>query len=338
MTHLQEAIGRLPTLRPSTDGVFRDTHGEDRDSFARSVAEGLAKPLPALEHRLLYDAEGSRLFELITNLPEYYPTRAEASILERHAGEIADLAGPIPLVELGAGSGRKTSLLIDAFESRYDSGLYVPVDVSKTALDMALQDLSSLHGRTRIVPVHGLHASALSILERLRPALGVFLGSSIGNFTEEEENSLYQDLGQRLRGGGAFLLGVDLVKDPALIERAYNDSEGVTATFIGNLFRRIRRELGARIDMNGFQCDARYVEERERVEIYARFGKSISLRVDDLAVEVEAGKPILVEICRKFRLEAIEDRLEKHGLELVRTFLDRNGWFADLLIAHRRKE
>ncbi len=327
---------RIKLDLPLREGIL-ESFVETRDNLFRSVEAGLSSSSPNLDYRLLYDATGSRIFEEITNLPDYYLTRIEALLLMQNAAEIAALAGPVPLVELGAGSGRKTRYLIDAFEASYGSARYIPVDVSETALKMASTTLSMRHPRTQILPMHAQHQMALSLLESIGPALVIFLGSSIGNFSEDEEDFFYAQLNRRMPFGGFFLLGVDLIKAPGIIESAYNDSAGVTASFIANLFRRLQRELGLELDMNGFEFKTRYDKRHERMELYARFDKAIRLSSDvsNRSVEVVPGEPILVEICRKYCLCSLDKHLQKHGLRVLRVFMDQNEWFADLLITHR---
>lgn len=303
------------------------------EDFGTRAARTLSEPIPRLDYRFLYDAAGSALFEAITRTPEYYPTRTEAQLLERCAAELVARAGSVPMVELGAGSGRKTSLLLSAAELLHGGVGYVPVDVSVSALEGALADLSPRHPEADILPVHGTYPLALRLLGALTPAMGVFLGSSIGNLDEREEAALYRSIAEQLGPDGSFLLGVDLVKSPATIQRAYDDQAGATRDFVRNLFVRLRRELGAELELDGFAYHARYRPERQRVEIHASLSSGLRLpREGHPAVVVAPGREILVEICRKFELCSLTERLRRCGLSIEHSVVHPEHPYALLLL------
>jgi len=302
--------------------------------LARSVAKGLARRPRRLEYRFLYDARGSALFDEITEQPEYYLTRTEASILRRFSHEIRAETGPVTLLELGSGSSDKTHHLIEAYLARDEEQCYVPVDVSEAALRQAAAEVDRRHAGVQVVSVHGTYEMALRLLGRASPVLAVFLGSSIGNFSEAEEERFWKTVSRELPEGSFFLLGVDLVKDPELLNAAYNDAAGVTAAFTRNLFERMNRELGSDLDTTAIRHQARYVPERHQVEIHACFEKAQTLAVSPLRrrFRIAAGEQVLLEVSRKYQLPPMTDRLAGHGLTVRRVFTDDRGFFALLLL------
>ncbi len=304
------------------------------DEFARSVAEGLSREPRRLECRFLYDARGSELFELICSTPEYYPTRTEAALLERHAAEIAEITGQVRLVELGSGSSTKTVHILDAYLGVTGSARYVPVDVSRSALEEA----SRLIGRTLpevdVKPIHGTYDHAYGVAAELSPAMLIFLGSSIGNFDEDAERTFFDRVADALTPGDFFLLGVDLVKDVATVEAAYNDSAGYTEAFTRNMFSRMNRELGAEIDTADIEHVARYNGDFDRIETYAKFNRAQDIHVEQVGrtFAVSAGEHIRIEISRKFRLDRLVPELAARGLHARKVLTDERDWFSLLLL------
>lgn len=303
-------------------------------AFARSVAAGLRDQPKWLHCRFLYDAEGSRLFEGITDQPEYYPTRTEAAILAEHASDIRAITGPRTLVELGSGYSVKTEHLLNAYVDDENALLYVPVDVSDTALREAGKTIAENFADVQVTGINGTYSSALPILRQLTPQLVIFLGSTIGNFNPAEMTAFWRNVAGHLPSGDFFLLGVDLVKDAAVLEAAYNDAAGITARFTKNYFARMNRELGSGIDLSRVEHVATWNPELERVEISLRFTTGQRIRIEPLdeEFEVEAGEQILIEISRKFRLPQLSDELTTHGFEVRHTFTDEREWFALLLL------
>ncbi|UCF20617.1 MAG: L-histidine N(alpha)-methyltransferase [Gemmatimonadota bacterium] len=303
-------------------------------TFARSVVAGLRDQPKRLHCRFLYDAEGSRLFEAITQQPEYYPTRTEAAILAKHAEDIRALTGPRTLVELGSGYSVKTEHLLNAFADDDGALLYVPVDVSDTALRAASRTISENFADVQFTGIKGTYGSALPILRQLSPQLVVFLGSTIGNFNQAEMTAFWRNVAGHLPTGDFFLLGVDLVKDVGVLEAAYNDAAGITARFTKNYLARMNRELGSEIDLDWVEHVATWNSESERIEISLRFtaGQRIHVRPLSEEIDVEAGEQILIEISRKFRLPQLSEELATHGFEVAQTFTDEKEWFALLLL------
>ena len=242
------------------------THQVKDGQFLKDVVAGLTGTPKTLPCKYFYDERGSRLFDAICELDEYYPTRTELAILEQHAGEMAAQIGPtVMLVEPGSGSSLKTRLLLDRLE---DPVAYVPVDISCAHLKLMAGDLEADYPMLEVLPVCADFTTrfALPKSQRQRPAISAvyFPGSTIGNFLPEAAERLLGWMGEVVGVGGGLLIGVDLVKDRRVLEAAYNDREGVTAEFNLNLLRRINDELGADFDLNGFEHRARYNEHKQQ--------------------------------------------------------------------------
>ncbi|MCA1764684.1 MAG: L-histidine N(alpha)-methyltransferase [Desulfobulbaceae bacterium] len=307
------------------------------EEFARSVAKGLASSPRELECRFLYDARGSALYEKICSQPEYYPTRTEESILKKWAANISGLTGPCTLIELGSGSSVKTSHLLSAYQTQYNHVCYTPIDISSSALKDAGRAIAEQHPGVQIVGIHGTYSDSFPLIQCASPALVIFLGSTLGNFTPAEEELFWTDLSAHMRSGDYFLLGVDLLKDPHLLEAAYNDAAGVTAKFTLNYFARMNRELGAGLDLDRLSHQALFNPEKERVEIFTRFDEAQTIRIKPLqkSYAIAGGERILLEISRKFSLAGVKDTLCGYGLHPVRTYTDDRGWFGLILLEKR---
>ncbi|MGD2216021.1 MAG: L-histidine N(alpha)-methyltransferase [Gemmatimonadales bacterium] len=327
-TRFKQAVGGGAVLVEATGT------SESVQAFARSVAAGLSDEAKWLHYRFLYDAEGSRLFEVITRQPEYYPTRVEAGILAEHADEIQRSTGPVTLVELGSGYSVKTEYLLSAYSRDGANVRYVPVDVSDSALRAASRSIAESFADVDFTGINGTYRSAFPVLRQLSPQMLIFLGSSIGNFNEAEATSFWHSVADHLPAGDFFLLGVDLVKDVDVLEAAYNDAAGVTARFTNNYFARINRELGAALDLSQIEHQATWNPVLERIEIYAHFLSDQQLRVEplDQTFEIRSGERIMIEISRKHRLPKLQRELAAFGFHLRRVFTDEKKWFALLLL------
>ena len=291
------------------------------------VLNGLTRTPKTLPPKWFYDAHGSELFEQITELPEYYPTRAEREILIDRAGEIAAATGARTLVELGSGSSDKTRHLLDAFT---DLALYVPVDVSESALTQAGHAL--IEERPGL-DVHALIADftgAMTLPETPGPRLLAFLGGTIGNLLPAERATFFADLRALLSPGDALLLGTDLVKDEQVLVRAYDDAAGVTAAFNKNVLTVVDRELGADFDAGAFDHVALWDADNEWIEmrLRSRTDQTVKIPALDLAVDFTAGEELRTEISAKFRKEGVRSELAAAGLELAHWWTDREGRFA----------
>jgi L-histidine N-alpha-methyltransferase len=311
-----------------------DDVAAERREFARAVMIGLSDHPRWLPVRFLYDERGSHLFEAITATPEYYPTRTESGILAASAAEISKLTGPVTLIELGSGSSAKTGHLLAAYATRNPAVRYVPVDVSASALRAGTGVLLAAHPLVDITPVHGTYDLAFPMLRELSPAMLVFLGSTIGNLNQTEAALFWTEVARHLAPGDFVLLGVDLVKEPRLIDAAYNDASGHSAEFTRNIFHRMNRELGSGLDLGQIDHLATYNAEWQRVEIHARFRTAQVVRLEPLgtSVRVGAGERIMTEISRKFVLDELEQYLTAFGFTLRRVFTDERRWFAVLLL------
>ena len=301
-----------------------DGRGERR--LADDVLDGLTRPFKEIPPKHFYDARGSDLFERICELPEYYPTRAERAILAAHAAGIVAATGARELVELGSGSPAKARLLLDAMAA--DGGArYVPVDVSEAALRAAA---SELVGDYAGLEVHGVVGDFERHLDRVPdppdgdPRLVALLGGTIGNFPPGTRRRLLRGIAELLGPGDALLLGVDLVKDPDVLEAAYDDAQGVTAEFNRNLLHVVNRELGADFIPEAFEHVAFFDREREWIEMRLRARRPMRVRVAALHLDVEfaAGEELRTEISAKFTRARLERDYAAAGLELT-------GWLTD---------
>ncbi len=304
--------------------------------FARAAVIGLSDAPRWLPCTYLYDARGSELFEKITQLPEYYPTRTEASILERHAKDVAEATGPVTVVELGSGSSLKTDHLLDAYQRR-DEVVYVPIDVSAAAIEQATTRIEAEFGRVTVEGIVGTYDAAFSRIAERPPVMVVFLGSTIGNFNQTESYLFWNKVSRSMKPGDYFLLGVDLVKDQAVLEAAYNDAQGITAEFTKNLFVRMNRELGSGIDLANVEHVAQYDPIWQRIETFGHFrtDQTVHIRPLDVSIDIAAGDQVMIEISRKFRLDDLPRFLERFGLRLRRVFTDEQEWFGVLLLEQR---
>jgi L-histidine N-alpha-methyltransferase len=316
----------MTMVRPASRSAVRD--------FAEAVALGLSDTPRWLPSRFLYDARGSELFERITELPEYYLTRAEAAILRDVAPRLRELTGPVTLVELGSGSSVKTDHLLAAYARNGDRVRYVPVDVSASILRVAAERIEETFPSVNVAGVHGEYEHVFPLLTAYAPTMLLFLGSTVGNLNHAESVPFWRRVSAALPVGSWMLLGVDLVKDPAILEAAYNDAQGVTPQFTRNLFARMNRDLGSRIALDAVEHVARWNAEWRRIEIGARFRTRQEIDVLPLGRRfiIEAGEQIMTEISRKFDLPSLRSYLECFGLETVHVATDDRGWFAVLLL------
>jgi dimethylhistidine N-methyltransferase len=296
--------------------------------LAEAVLAGLARSPKSIPSRFFYDAEGSELFERITELEEYYPTNAEIALLREHGAEMAELAGPgVSLVEFGSGSSRKTDLLIEALD---DLACYVPIDISDAALAGAATRLRRRFPDLRVLPVHGDFSTALRLpnAARTQKNLGFFPGSTIGNLTRTEAAVFLAGCRALLGANGAFLVGVDLKKDTGILLPAYNDAQGITAAFNLNLLRRINRELGGSFDLDGFAHEAIYNEAEGRIEMHLRSLGKARVRVLDRTFDFAEGETIHTENSHKYSVEEFQALARSAGWRPVRAWTGPAGLFS----------
>lgn len=291
------------------------------------VLHGLTRTPKTLPPKWFYDAVGSELFDRITELPEYYPTRAEREILLARAGEIAAATGARTLVELGSGSSEKTRHLLDALP---ELDTYVPVDVSESALRQAGEALIAER------PGLGVHAliadftGGLALPGTPGPRLVAFLGGTIGNLLPPERAAFLSSVRALLSPGDALLLGTDLVKDASVLVPAYDDAAGVTAAFNKNVLSVVNRELGADFDPGAFEHVALWDSANEWIEMRLRSlaEQTVKIPALDLAVDFEVGEEMRTEVSAKFRREGVAAELAAAGLQPTRWWTDEQGRFA----------
>jgi L-histidine N-alpha-methyltransferase len=300
--------------------------------LANDVLDGLTRPFKELPPKHFYDARGSELFEQICELPEYYPTRTEREILSSHAADIVAACGAGELVELGSGSADKARILLDAMADAGTLRRYVPLDVSEVVVQDAARELVEEYDGLR---VHGVIGDFERHLHRVPPAGGVprlvaLLGGTIGNFPPGSRRRVLREIGALLGPGDRLLLGTDLVKDPAVIEAAYDDAEGVTAEFNRNVLHVINRELDADFSPEEFDHVAFFDRKHEWIELRLRARVPCSVRIADLDLHVdfEAGEELRTEISAKFTRPRIEADFRAAGLRLDRWYTDANRRFA----------
>lgn len=303
--------------------------------IADEVMHGLSTPPRHLPPKLFYDAEGSRLFDQITETPEYYPTRTERAILREFAGEMVQQAGNnLTLVELGAGSASKTQVLIQALLRRQLRADFYPVDVSSSALQGALASLNGHFPRLRVSPVVADYTHHLPDLRQLPGRkLVLFLGSTIGNFEPEEAEEFLRNVRGSLEKGDALLIGFDLIKDADVLDAAYNDAQGVTAAFNKNMLVRINRELGGSFDVGAFEHVAFWNKRKSRVEMHLESQYEQTVWIEDLGrgFHFEQGERIHTENSYKFNDRLIRRLLRRGGFKLERSWTDPQGWFCEAL-------
>lgn len=306
---------------------------DDERSLANDVLDGLTKPFKELPPKHFYDARGSELFEAITALPEYYPTRTELDILREHAEPIVAATGAGELVELGSGASDKARLLLDVMQDAGRLSRYIPLDVSESVVAQAGLGLIDDYPGLRVHGVVGdfeRHLEQVPAPEPGTPRLVALLGGTIGNFPPGTRRGVMAKMATLLGPDDRLLLGSDLVKAPAVIEAAYNDSAGLTADFNRNLLLVINRELGADFDPDAFAHVAFFDRRHEWVEMRLRARRPLSVLIADLDLRVEfaAGEELRTEISAKFTQERIAGDLEAAGLELESWLTDPDGLFA----------
>lgn len=296
-------------------------------TFAEAVIKGLARRPRSIPSRFLYDSVGSALFEEITKLKEYYPTRTETKLLETFGAEIADLAGDADiLVEFGSGSSRKTSLLIDAL-----TGLdtYIPIDVSESFLAEAAKRLTAQHDGLTVKPLVGDFMRTRTLIGAPRGGkLGFFSGSTIGNLTHAEAKAFLENAAQLLGRGSAFLIGVDLKKSLDILIPAYDDADGVTAAFSLNLLARVNRELDGDFDTTTFAHVALYNEDKGRIEIYLESLTDQTVHILGRSFTFSRGERIHTENSHKYSVSEFQDLARGAGWQPVTAWTDDDQLFS----------
>jgi L-histidine N-alpha-methyltransferase len=314
------------TVRVDVHLASADLH----DALATDARRGLTATPKDLPPKWFYDDRGSQLFDEITRLEEYYPTRAERAILDARADEIAAASGADTLIELGSGTSEKTRLLLDALARAGQLRRFVPFDVSEMTLRDAASAIATEHPTIDVHAVVGDFERHLDRLPRGGRRLIAFLGGTIGNLPPATRAEFLASVAAGLEPGDSFLLGTDLVKDVDRLVTAYDDAAGVTAAFNKNVLLVLNRELGANFDPDAFTHVAKWNGGSEWIEMWLRSDTAQSVKIPelDLIVDFEAGEETRTEISAKFRREGIEQELRAAGLELTEWWTDPAGDFA----------
>jgi L-histidine N-alpha-methyltransferase len=303
---------------------------ETSSDMATDVRTGLTSEQKTLSPKYFYDELGSRLFEQICDTPEYYQTRTERQILQRIAPEIVARYNFSALVEYGSGNSTKTRVLLDAMKRGGGLKRYIPIDVSSGMLLETAGNLEREYPELDILPVIGDFNDGLPQVANELPALVIFLGGTIGNFRPHEATAFLRRTAATMREDDLFLLGTDLIKDPAMLNAAYNDAAGVTAEFNRNVLRVINRELGARFDLEKFSHYSFYNPFETRIEMHLVSVEEQTVPIHDLDMEVsfEKGETIFTEISRKFNRRSTEAMLNESGMKMLEWHTDPDELFA----------
>ena len=312
-------------------------------ALAREVRRGLIARPRSLSPWMFYDAEGSRLFELITALPEYYPTRTERAILAGCAAAIvagahSDRSLPLRLVELGAGTASKTCILLEAALRVSDDVVYMPVDVCSDSLELACQNIACALPEVRIEAIVQNYVSHPLQLEPFDgTTLALYIGTSIGNFSREEARLILRNLGAQLQAGDALLLGTDMVKDEPTLLAAYDDSDGITAAFNLNILHRLNRELGANFEADRFRHRVLWKSIESRIEMHLESTQEQVVHIEDaeLILHFMRGETIHTENSYKFTDQGVRTLLSDGGFEIRGAWKDSRCWYTVTLACLR---
>ena len=318
---------------------MQSSQSPELTQFAEDVLKGLSSTPKTLSSKYFYDDEGSRLFQEIMSLPEYYPTRAEFGIFTERTDDIYDAfthdAPAVDLIELGAGDGTKTAILIEKFLKEGADFTYSPIDISQEAIDALTDKFTREFPDLRINPHRGDYFKVLGSLKNgsSRRKVMMFLGSNIGNFQREQAVDFFRQLRSVMNPNDRIFIGFDMQKDPRVIVRAYDDPQGVTAAFNLNLLRRINRELGADFDLDKFSHYAQYrpVECAARSFLISREKQTVNIAALNRSFELEQWEAIFMEISQKYTRAMIEDLAAESGFSIETEFFDEVNFYTDSL-------
>jgi dimethylhistidine N-methyltransferase len=316
-------------LHPKELGPLEDFHDleHDHEDFESAVLEGLGRRPKSLPSKFFYDERGSKLFDRITELPEYYPTRTEIGMLQRFAWEIAETVGAAPtVVEFGAGSVVKIRLLLDAVHAP----VFVPLDISREHLMQSSRDLAADYPDTRVIAICADFTRNIELPQDLPTGnrLGFFPGSTLGNFTRRDAEAFLVNARKTLGPGSAFLVGIDLRKDEVTLRKAYNDSQGVTAAFNLNILRRINRELGGNFDLQRFAHDAPWLADEGRIEMHLVSKAAQTVTVAGRRFDFAEGEYIHTEYSHKYGVDEFRAMAQRAGYNPVRVWVDDDNLFS----------
>jgi L-histidine Nalpha-methyltransferase len=306
------------------------------DALTNGVLEGMRKHPRQLSPVWFYDELGSFLFDSICELPEYYLTRTELQIMRQHAGDMAHHIGPdAAIIELGSGTSTKTRELLNHLEK---PAAYIPVDISRDHLLEAASAIARDYPSLRVIPICADFTRHFDLPVSVHAAhrrVVYFPGSTLGNFDRDQAHDLLQRMRQMIGRNGAVLIGIDLKKDPRVLERAYNDRAGVTAEFNVNALRHMNRELGTDFDVDAFEHLAVWVEEQSRIEMHLVSKRDQIVHVGDENVQIQKGEHLTTEFCHKYTLESFADLAAAAGLSVSRVWMDPARLFSVQLLEPR---
>jgi len=311
---------------------------DSSDVLQQDVQEGLFECPRSLPPKYFYDDEGSKLFAAICNTQDYYPTRTEAKLLQEHVATIIDIVKPNSCIELGAGTSAKTEIILSKLNSSLDTFSYLSIDVCEEVLCESAHRLLDKYENLSVESVVGEYIPAIQAAPKLKgPVLYAFIGSSIGNFTEQESIVLLSAIAEKMNTEDYFLIGMDRVKDKEILERAYDDSEGVTAKFNLNVLNVLNFKLEANFDLNKFSHQALYNESLQQIEMYlvSQCKQDVTFPTLDKTISLENGEKILTEVSRKYTKSSIKNLFEKSGLQEVEHYELLNKYFS-LVLAKKK--
>ncbi len=324
--------------RLSLERLINAVDSNEANNSNSDVIRDLTKYPKSIAAKYFYDDLGSELFERICELPEYYPTRTERTILQMYASEIATITGSCELVELGSGSAIKTRILLDTYQSLKYPLRYIPIDISAGILETSAFDLLNDYPSLEVHGLVGTYELALQRLNSFKPhhlstRMLIFLGSTLGNLNPQECDRFFEQITGALQAGDYFLLGIDLHKSKTLLEPAYNDAQGITAEFNLNMLRHLNYRFDGNFDLAKFKHQAIYNDYQHQIEMYlqSQVAQTVNLRSLDLSIHLEAGEKILTEISRKFDLSHLKQDLNSKGLKPIKTWTDSQQWFGMIL-------
>ena len=332
---VQKTLGYQRTVIQDNLEYFKANRKEKQKTFAEEITSSLKHEFKYINPKYFYDNQGSQLFDQICKLPEYYPYKCELSILKNIAHSLTlHLTSDVRLVELGSGSSTKTKLLIDALLKSQEHIEYFPIDISDVLIDSA-KELCADYKNLKVTGIIDTYENGLDFIEHYydKPNLIVFLGSSFGNFNEDDGNNFLRRIHNLMKPSDYFLLGLDLKKDNTILTNAYNDSEGLTEKFNLNILERINNELNADFQISQFTHQASYNESKGRIEMYLRSlsDQTVTIPKAGISIQLSENELIHTENSHKFTMSQIDSMFEEVGLDIVQRWFDTKEYFGLIL-------
>ena len=335
---IQQILGYEKHIIDSKTSYFKPRNGKTQ-SFAQEIASSLSQDRKSLHPKFFYDNKGSKLFEKICSLPEYYLTRTENKVLKKIRKELRKhLGGDVRLVELGSGSSKKTRLILDTLSLIQERVEYVPIDISDFMQDSS-QELHHIYANLQITGIIDTYESGLEFISHYddKQNLIAFLGSSFGNFEQDEGIQFLKKINSVMKNNDLFLIGLDLVKEKSILENAYDDSQGITAQFNLNVLERINSELEADFDLKNFSHLALYNEAKQRIEMYLRSTKkqTVQIKKANLSLHLRENELIHTENSHKYTIPQIQKMFEKTGFKIKQIWQDNKNHYAMVLASKK---